>query len=108
LNLCGPSCAIIPKEQVKAVVEVNIYFGSGVSSIKEYEDICKSLKPFSPKVYLFCFECYFKQDKTLQEHRQTLIRYGFNDIFILKRKTNGKISYIEDDWFRFVETIKKL
>lgn len=100
--------ALIPKEHVKAVIEVNSWLGSGVSSLDEYKQLCKQLKTFSPKAYLFCYHIVVKRDKTVEQNRNRLKGYGFDDVFFLKKQHNNEISFIEEDWFRFVQTIRNL
>jgi len=95
--------AIIPSKQIRAALEVNTWFGSGVSKQDEYKDLYEQLKPFSPEVFLFCFHDDVS-DAKINEHKTMLKSFGYKDVFILKRDD----TLLENDWYRFVQTIRQL
>lgn len=93
----------LPRIRYKAVLEVNTWFGSGVSKHDEYKDLCDQLKPFSPKVFLFCFHDDVS-DPGINEHKKLLKSHGYYDVFVLKRDDE----LLEKEWYRFVQTIRRL
>ena len=95
--------AIIPSKQIKAVLEVNTWFGSGVSRQDEYKDLYEQLEPFSSKVFLFCFHDDVS-DAKINEHKKLLMSFGYEDVFIFKRDD----VLLENEWYRFVQTIRQL
>jgi len=112
--------ALIPQEQVKAVIEVKTNFCK--ENMNNYKILIDELKQFfSPQhsfpIYLFFFYNTIENQQTIDAKIKQLKGFGYEDVFILKyveenvvkdTANKNKERYFIDHWIRFINTIKTL
>ena len=96
---------IVPKDQVKAVIECCEYLAP-TSHHKEHVD---NLSNFAEKRYLYAECCWTKRRRTCGKRRQKFLDMGYSDVFCLYRWYYGtdKEANVED-WCRFLQTVRGL
>lgn len=100
--------AIVPKQNVKAIIECEEYPSK---AIDYYEKVFQELNGFTSNVYLL-FEHYAASPSAYSKTRERLIAFGFKDVFTLycwyTHEGKNKISLCYDDWYRFLNMLRKL
>lgn len=104
--------ALVPQEQVKAVIEVETDFGT--KKLDKYKTLFDELKEFiSPQhsfpIYLFFFYNKIENQQIIDAKIKQLKGFGYKDVFILRYvKKEKEERYFEDHWIRFINMIKTL
>lgn len=101
--------ALVPQEQVKAVIEVETDFGT--KKLDKYKTLFDELKEFiSPQhsfpIYLFFFYNKIENQQIIDAKIKQLKGFGYKDVFILRYVKKER--YFEDHWIRFINMIKTL
>jgi len=99
--------ALVPKDNVRAAIEVNTWYGSGVSTHGDYRSLAQHLNNFCKDFFLFCFseDCCAP---TIQKHTSDLKQFGFKDYFVLYEGPPNNYKPLYDQWYRFVDMIRNL
>jgi len=101
--------ALVPQEQVKAVIEVETNFST--KKLDKYKTLFDKLKEFfSPQhsfpIYLFFFYNKIENPQIIDAKIKQLKGFGYKDVFILRYVK--KEEYFDDHWIRFINMIKTL
>jgi hypothetical protein len=96
---------IVPKEQVRAVIECCESF----RPTKHHRQHLDSLLKFAPIVFLFAECCWSREKYLCKKRRKVFLDFGYKDAFFLYRWHYGiNKDPNEADWFRFLDMIRSL
>ena len=96
---------IVPKEQVRIVIECCESFSPTKHQKKHLDDLLK----FAPIAYLFAECCWSQEKHACKKRRKKLLDLGYNDVFFLYRWYPGiNKDPNEADWLRFLEMVRSL
>lgn len=96
---------IVPKDQVKAVMECCEY----LVPTKHHKEHVDNLSIFVQKRYLYAECCWTKRRYTCKRRRQRFLDMGYDDVFYLYRWYYGiDKEPNERDWFRFLQMVRGL
>ena len=103
--------AIVPKENVKATIEFEVYPAWAIYPKKGkenyYQTQCEDRKNFTPRQYFF-FEQYSAREESYKKAKEQIKSYGYDDVFVLYLLYKDKIEPHYSDWFSFLQMIRSL